>query len=134
VAEWLRANAPPGVIVRCQHNAQLDSNLEMKIHIDIVLCEEYSQRPIAVLDTKYKASEQPSEEDIFQIAFYARELRVDHAMLVYPSMLARPLRMFHGKNLLLESLVFDIGASLDVAGTAFLNALNARMADPARLP
>jgi hypothetical protein len=65
VAEWLRANAPPGMTVRCQHNAALDSNLEMKIHIDIVLCDENSQRPLAILDTKYKAGEQPSEEDIF---------------------------------------------------------------------
>jgi 5-methylcytosine-specific restriction enzyme subunit McrC len=85
VAEWLRANALPGMTVRCQHNAQLDANFEMKIHVDIVLCEEHSQRPVAVLDTKYKASEQPSEADLYQIAFYARELQVDRAMLVYPS-------------------------------------------------
>jgi 5-methylcytosine-specific restriction enzyme subunit McrC len=124
VAEWLHANAPPGMTVRCQHNATLDSNLEMRIHIDIVLCEEHSQRPIAVLDTKYKATEQPSEG----------ELWVGHAMLVYPSMLTSPLRMLHGKNILLESLVFDIAASLDVAGAAFLNALNARLADPGTMP
>jgi 5-methylcytosine-specific restriction enzyme subunit McrC len=90
VAEWLRANAPPGMTVRCQHNAALDSNLEMKIHIDIVLCDENS--------------------------------------LVYPSMLTYALRMFHGKNILVESLVFDIGAPLDVAGSGFLNALNTRLA------
>jgi 5-methylcytosine-specific restriction enzyme subunit McrC len=75
VAEWLRANAPPGMTVSCQHSAQLDANFEMKIHIDIVLSEERSQRPIAVLDTKYKANEQPSEDDIYQIAFHARELQ-----------------------------------------------------------
>jgi 5-methylcytosine-specific restriction enzyme subunit McrC len=120
VAEWLRTNAPPGISVRCQHKARLDANFEMNIHIDIVLCDERSQRPIAVLDTKYKATEQPSDADIYQIAFYARELRVDRAMLVYPSMLVSPLRMFHGKDILLESLVFDIGVSPDVAGAALL--------------
>lgn len=59
VAEWLRANSPPGVVVRCQHHAQLDSNFEMKIRIDIVICDERSQHPIVVLDTKYKTSDQP---------------------------------------------------------------------------
>ncbi len=87
--------------VRCQHNAQLDANFEMKIYVDIVVCEERSQRPIAVLDTKYKASELPSEADIYQIAFYARELHVRRALLVYPSMLTRPFRMVHGSDILL---------------------------------
>jgi len=128
VAEWLRANSLPGVTVRCQHNAQLDANFQMKIHVDIVLSEERSQRPIAVLDTKYKASELPSESDIYQIAFYARELQVNRAMLVYPSMPASPFRMLHGKEILLESVVFDIGVSPDVAGAAFLKELNARLA------
>jgi 5-methylcytosine-specific restriction enzyme subunit McrC len=128
VAEWLRANAPPRMTVRCQHTAALDSNSDMNIHIDIVLCDKNSQRPLAILDTKYKIGEQPSEEDIFQIAFYARELQVGHAMLVYPSVLTHPLRMLHGKNTLVESLIFDIGASLDVAGSQFLNALNRRLA------
>jgi 5-methylcytosine-specific restriction enzyme subunit McrC len=84
VAEWLRTNSLSGMTVRRQYKAQLDANFEMKIHVDIVLCEEPSQRPIAVLDTKYKASELPSDSDIYQIAFYARELQVDRAMLVYP--------------------------------------------------
>src|SRR2546430_16999210 len=34
VAEWLRANAPRGMTVRCQYYAHLDANLEMKINID----------------------------------------------------------------------------------------------------
>ena len=71
-AEWLRTNAPMGTTIRCQHSAQLDANVEMKIRIDIVICDERSQQPIAVLDTKYKSNEQPSESDIHQIAFYAR--------------------------------------------------------------
>jgi 5-methylcytosine-specific restriction enzyme subunit McrC len=133
VAEWLRSNPPSGTTVRCQHHAQLDANLQMRIHVDIVICEERLQRPIAVLDTKYKADEQPSDKDIYQIAFYARELVVDRAMLVYPSKLASPLRMLHGKGILIESLVFDVGVLPAVAGNAFLEALNARLASIAGL-
>jgi 5-methylcytosine-specific restriction enzyme subunit McrC len=127
VAEWLRANAPPGMTARSQYHAHIDANLEMKIHIDVVIYDERSQSPIAVLDTKYKANEQPSEADIYQIAFYARELNVDRGILVYPSGLTSPLHVLHGKGIILESLVFDIGLSPDVAGAAFLEALNARL-------
>jgi 5-methylcytosine-specific restriction enzyme subunit McrC len=132
VAEWLRANAPKGVTVRPQHTAKLDANFEMKMHVDIVLCDEVSQQAIAVLDTKYKASEQPSEADIYQVAFYAKELHVTRAMLVYPSPLASPFRMRHGKDILLESLVFDVSKSPDIAGASFLDVLNARLASQSR--
>ena len=88
VAEWLRANAPPGTIVRRKYQAQLDANFEMKIEIDILLYEERSQRPVAVLDTKYKTDEQPSEEDIYQIAFHARELQVRRVAKKVPTTLA----------------------------------------------
>ena len=128
VAEWLRINSPPGLSIRCQHKARLDSNLDMNIHVDILLCDDGSRRPIAVLDTKYKANVKPSDADIYQIAFYARELHVDRAILVYPSTTADTFRMVHGKNIILENIVFDIGVSPDVAGANFLEALNASLA------
>jgi 5-methylcytosine-specific restriction enzyme subunit McrC len=130
VAEWLRTNAPRGITVRCQHKAKLDANFEIEIHIDLVLCDEASQQPVAVLDTKYKVDEHPTEADIYQIAFYARELHVNRGMLVYPSKLASSFRMLHGHDIHLESLVFDIGAPPDLAGIAFLNDLRSCLASP----
>jgi 5-methylcytosine-specific restriction enzyme subunit McrC len=127
VAAWMRANPPKGMIVRCQHNAQLDANFEMNIHIDILLLEEGSDRPVAILDTKYKVGEIPAEADIYQVAFYARELQVERAMLVYPSKSSNPFRIRHGKGVVLESLVFDISASLDRAGEECLNDLSRRL-------
>ena len=127
VAEWLRANAPRGTVVRRKYQAQLDANFRMKIEIDILLCEERSQRPIAVLDTKYKTEEQPSEEDIYQIAFHASELQVRRAILVYPSTLAMPLRMIHARDILIESMAFDIGIAPEIAGAEFLERLNKRL-------
>jgi 5-methylcytosine-specific restriction enzyme subunit McrC len=124
VAEWLRGTPPKGIIVRPQYNALLDANYKVSIHIDIVLIEEGSGRPIAVLDTKYKSVEQPSEADIYQIAFYARELQVDRAMLVYPSTSTRQFRILHGSRIILESLVFDLTAPPDEAGAAFLSGLS----------
>ena len=132
VAEWLRANAPQGITVRCKHRAQLDANYEMKIEIDILLSEENSQKAIAVLDTKYKKSELPAEDDIHQIAFYAGELHVDRAMFVYPSSVARKFHMVHANKVTIESLVFDIGQAPEVAGSAFLESLKLTLASPER--
>jgi 5-methylcytosine-specific restriction enzyme subunit McrC len=95
----------------------------MEIQVDILICEESSQKPIAVLDTKYKATELPAEDDIHQIAFYAGELHAGRGIFVYPSSVAKPFRMVHANKITIESLVFDIGQAPDAAGSAFLDAL-----------
>jgi 5-methylcytosine-specific restriction enzyme subunit McrC len=123
VAEWLRVNAPAGLTVRCKHSAYVDANFEMRITVDILLIDEATQSPVAVLDTKYKIAEQPHESDIYQIGFYAHEIGVKHALLVYPSPAGAPLRITHGKDVRLGSLVFDIGEPLKDSGAAFLESL-----------
>jgi 5-methylcytosine-specific restriction enzyme subunit McrC len=129
VAEWLRINGPPEVSVRPQHRAQLDANFQIQLHIDILLCDKASGRPIAVLDTKYKLAERPADDDIYQVSFYARELQAKRAVLVYPTFLAAPFRMVHGKDIRVESLPFDIGAPLSTSGNAFVNALRASLSE-----
>ena len=47
---------------------------------------------------------------------------------VYPSTLARPLRMIHANDILIKSMVFDIGVAPDIAGAEFLDPLNERLA------
>ena len=84
-------------------------------------------KPIAVLDTKYKASELPEQDDITQIAFYAGELQVAHGMFVYPACVAKPFKMLHANKIAIESLVFDIGKSLDAAASSFFDALKAAL-------
>jgi 5-methylcytosine-specific restriction enzyme subunit McrC len=127
VAEWLRQNRPSGVIVRAQHSALLDANFRFEIRTDIFLIDEKTGRHLAVLDTKYKSGEQPTEDDIHQLAFYANELQVDRAMLIYPSPSARQFRIRHGNRITLESLVFDVTAPLEQAGVKFLTELSHRL-------
>ncbi len=119
VAEWLRQHPPPGILVRAKHTARLDADFRLNIEIDILLVDENTNKPIAVLDTKYMKNELPSEADIYQVAFYARELQVRRGILVYPSPTALPFHIRHGKDMLLESLVFDLSSSLEEAGQAF---------------
>jgi len=128
VAEWLRTSGPADLTVRPQHRAQLDANFQVQIKVDILLCDKLSGSPIAVLDTKYKLAERPSDDDIYQIAFYARELQAKRAILVYPTLLAAPFRMVHGKHIRVESMPFDIGAPLSASGAAFVKALGAALA------
>jgi hypothetical protein len=70
----------------------------------------------------------PAQDDITQMAFYAGELQVDHGMFVYPASVAKPFKMVHANKIAIESLVFDIGQSLDAAGSLFFDSLQATLA------
>jgi 5-methylcytosine-specific restriction enzyme subunit McrC len=129
VAEWLRRHPPPGIAVRPQHTAVLDADFKLSIHIDIVLIDAGTNEPVIVLDTKYMMGEEPTEADIYQIAFYAREMQVRRGILVYPSPAARQFWLWHGGDTLLESLVFDVSAPLEKAGQAFRDELFARIGE-----
>lgn len=131
VAEWLRNNLPAGLAAKCKYNAHVDANFEMRISVDILLVDEKTQEPIAVLDTKYKISDRAYESDIHQIAFYANEIGVRNALLVYPAPAEQTLRINHGKNVRLGSLVFNIGMPLNDAGRAFLESLITALASNA---
>ena len=91
--------------------------------MDVVLHDVGTGRALVVLDTKYKSTEQPSNADIFQIAFYARELNVRRAILVYPSAVSNPVKVRHAGGVEVESAVFDISLAPDHGGAAFLKAL-----------
>ncbi|TWI60481.1 5-methylcytosine-specific restriction enzyme subunit McrC [Bradyrhizobium huanghuaihaiense] len=123
VAGWLRTAGLANLIVRPQHRSRLDANFQVQINVDILLCDGVSGSPVAVLDTKYKLAERPSDDDIYQISFYARELQAKRALLVYPTLLDVPFRMIHGKDIRVESVPFDLGRPLDVSGLAFVDAL-----------
>jgi McrBC 5-methylcytosine restriction system component len=105
-----RQHPPPGVVVRPKHSVTLNADFRLKIETDILLIDETTNRPLAVLDTKYTSGDQPSEADIYQVAFYARELQVQRGMLVYPSQTALRFCIHHGKDILLESVIFDLSA------------------------
>jgi len=51
-------------VVTAQHRAKLTSNAELTFRIDLLVKDKQSGRPIAILDTKYKATELPTEADI----------------------------------------------------------------------
>ena len=98
VAKWLNANLPSHIKLDEQHSARLDSNVRLDFKIDILLRERDTDRPIAVLDTKYKAWDKPKSEDIQQVVAYAVRMGVSQAFLIYPSDAGSDVTAFVGPS------------------------------------
>jgi 5-methylcytosine-specific restriction enzyme subunit McrC len=123
VGRWLQLHAPPDISVDYKRSFKLDAAGQLTMEVDIVLLDKGTRQPLVVLDTKYKAHELPSNADIYQITYYARELDVNNAVLVYPAPPGKEFTMMHAGNVRVTSAAFDIGAPLDQAGTSFLAAI-----------
>ena len=115
VAEWLRLRAPENWLVTVQHEAKLKANAELTFRIDLILADKRSGRAFAVLDTKYKSADVPSEADIQQVVAYAVEIGVKQAFLLYPHSRSSPIHVRVG-DIDVRSLAFDISRNLDEAG------------------
>jgi 5-methylcytosine-specific restriction enzyme subunit McrC len=130
VSEWLRVNLRPGMSLKSQHKANLDQSGDLSFRIDIVLFDSM-QKPVAVLDTKYKRDTSASEEDVQQVVAYALKMGVKQAYLVYPSLDTRPVDVLVGpsaepeESVRVRSVVFDLGRDLPAAGQTFLRAVDA---------
>ena len=122
VAEWLRENLPEDLKVDPQYHAKLEANAELSFRIDLVLRDRRSGDAIAVLDTKYKLRELPSQADIQQVLAYAVEMGVDRAFLIYPRRIADPIQMKVG-NIEVKTLGFDLSVLIEAAGEEFLASL-----------
>jgi 5-methylcytosine-specific restriction enzyme subunit McrC len=72
-----------------------------------------TDRVIAVLDTKYKADESkskasnPSNEDVYQIATYAYQMKTPKAILIYPSGRSESYEA-NIRDISVQTVVFDI--------------------------
>ena len=118
VAQWLKQHLPLGWRVQVQERVQHHS---LRFEIDLVLYNPQNQ-PVAVLDTKYKAPDKPSNADFSQVVTYANLKGVPTAVLVYPAPLSTPLDVtVRGVRVL--SLPFRLDGDLQEAGQAFLASL-----------
>jgi 5-methylcytosine-specific restriction enzyme subunit McrC len=126
VAEWLKLHAPENWLVTVQHEAKLKANAELTFRIDLILADKRSGGALAVLDTKYKSAELPTEADIQQVVAYAVEIGVKHAFLLFPHSQSRPISVRVG-DIDVRSLVFDISRDLDDAGYACLQQIRSAL-------
>lgn len=123
VVEWMKQNVSDRYLVRGQENVQLRMGQTVSIDIDITVEDIERGHTALVLDTKYKAPEQPAAEDIQQVVAYAEAKNCRKAVLVYPAPVRKPIAGLWGSDIEVESLVFRLDGDLDQAGRDFVAGL-----------
>lgn len=125
VANWLQANLPPPYKIKAQESTTLGTQNELRFQIDLTLYDG-NGRSLAVLDTKYKTPDKPSQADISQVITYAKAKGCHHAVLIYPQPLPQPLHVLVG-DVQLHTLAFGLHQPLETAGNDFLQQLWAQL-------
>lgn len=120
VVEWMKRHVSDRYLVRGQENVQLQMGQTVSINIDITVEDIESGRTVLVLDTKYKAPEQPAQADIYQVVAYAEAKNCRKAVLVYPAPLRKAISGLWGADIHVESLVFRLNGDLDQGGHELL--------------
>jgi len=121
VANWLQAHLPAPYHVKAQESTPIGPHDELRFQIDLTLYGA-NGRPLAVLDTKYKTPDKPSQADISQVITYAKARGCQHALLIYPQALPQPLHVLVG-DVQLHTIHFELERPLDQAGDSFLRQL-----------
>jgi len=119
VAEWLRAYLPAQLMLSVQEKVSIGEAETLRFEIDLVLSDASTGKPICVLDTKYKADEGPSPNDVAQVVTYAEMKNCRRAVLIYPVPLTQPLNHKLG-DIHLRSMSFGLKGDLEERGTEFL--------------
>ena len=125
VAEWLRVHLPESMRLKAQEDVDLTEAGDLRFRIDLVLYDAQSGDPVMVLDTKYKAPDAPSTDDVGKITAYAVSKRCTEAALIYPAMLPSPLGTLMGGSIHVRSLTYDIEHDLEDSGIGLLADLGA---------
>ena len=122
VSAWFRANLPPGFVVETKRPMTFSEIYDLRYQADIVLFRRGSDKPLAVIDTKYKTAGLPESGDVHQIVHYAVMLNTTRAFLVYPQKIAQKLDETSG-GVRVQNAGFDLSGDLDSAGTALCSDL-----------
>lgn len=125
VARWLEKYLPEGLLVEPQLKIDLDEEKKFTFRIDLVIRELTTGKVLAVLDTKYKRPDKPSNDDLNQIISYAVQMGTDNAILIYPSHNTASVNFLLGPKhkVRVRSLVFNIGSDLEDSGKRFLDSV-----------
>jgi 5-methylcytosine-specific restriction enzyme subunit McrC len=122
VAEWLKLNLPSNLTLKYQEIINIGKNIYFKT--DLILYDNVTFTPKYIIDTKYKASDSLSTQDINQVLAYSASKNCQEAILLYPTALTHPLKDLIGdSNIRVRTLTFALDDNLDVAGQTFLKEL-----------
>lgn len=130
VVEWLKRHISAPYVVHDQEMVQFEMGATVSINIDITVDDMRTGRTVAVLDTKYKAPDQPATSDIQQVVAYAEAKNCQRAILIYPVPLANPINGLWGKDIQVQSLVFRLDGDLEKGGRELLDSLQIELFQP----
>ncbi|MBC7084573.1 MAG: restriction endonuclease [Firmicutes bacterium] len=120
VANWLQAHLPPEFRVRPQEQVVVGTSGELVFRIDLVLYDLERGSVCCILDTKYKSSDTPSNEDIAQMFTYELAKECNRAVLVYPTASIKPFEDSI-QNKRVKSMAFPLeGDDMEKSGEGFL--------------
>ena len=119
VAEWLIVHLPEKYQLEKQESVKFGQSGDISFLIDLVISNKASGEPLCVLDTKYKAPDSPSQDDIAQINLYAGLKNCNEGILVYPELLKYPMNSIV-KGVKIRSATFSLDGDLEEAGQRFL--------------
>lgn len=122
VARWLESHLNDSYTLKAQEKVSVSGGT-LQFNIDLVLYDRYTGKAVAVMDTKYKTRESPSNADFYQVTTYALSKGCDKAFLIYPSDLKSP---FHESvnNIQVRSLTFPLSGNLESNGEEFMEQLH----------
>jgi 5-methylcytosine-specific restriction enzyme subunit McrC len=123
VAAWLARHLDNRWRLKIQEHYRFGREYEHRFAIDLVVRQRGSEQARCVIDTKYRApSAAPAAEEIAQVVAYAEATGAPEAILVYPTVLARPLDARVGR-IRVRTVTFALDQPIDQAGAAFMQAL-----------
>lgn len=122
VAKWLINHMPAGLRLKAQEKVDVGEGETLSFKIDLVLYAIETGKAICVLDTKYKAPDQPGTDDVSKVTAYAEMKNCSEAVLIYPAPLARPLALKLGK-IQVRTMIFSLEGDLEEQGALFLKSL-----------
>lgn len=121
VAEWLKSHIPEDIKIKAKEVVPISPGTTLHFEIDIVIYNE-EDKPIGVMDTKYKKPKMPSTDDISQAVAYAKSKGCSDAFLVYPIFLETPIDFYLG-DVRVRSLTFSLDDDLEHSGEEFMKTL-----------
>jgi 5-methylcytosine-specific restriction enzyme subunit McrC len=119
VAEWLKQNLPEQFELLVQHNVSVGESDQLNYQIDLVLRDRDTGKALCVLDTKYKSTDSPANDDVNQVVTYAELQGCHKAVLLYPSPLAKVSTLKVGR-FNVGCFAFNLNGDLEAAGKLLL--------------
>jgi len=122
VAEWLKLHLPEQFELLVKHNVSVGESDQLNYQIDLVLRDRETSKTLCVLDTKYKSSDSPANDDLYQVVTYAELQGCRKAVLLYPKPLAMNSTLKIG-SFCVECFAFNLDGEIEAAGMMLLQQL-----------